>query len=92
VTFVKVARFGQHNEEVIAVCGRVVRNPERFAQLGAGWALRELSLADRDRVVEFLRSHYACVSREGLRYAIEKMPASLQRRLLTEHTTGKHRS
>lgn len=85
VTFVKVARFGQHDEEVIAVCDRVLRNPERFAQLGAGWALRELSLADCNRVVAFLRNNYAFVSREGLRYAIEKMPASLQRRLLAEH-------
>ncbi|HEY3324904.1 MAG TPA: DNA alkylation repair protein [Planctomycetota bacterium] len=91
VAFVSEARHGRHNEQIITVCRRVVRNPERFAQLGAGWVLRELFLADRERVLSFLREHSGYISREGLRYAIEKMPAALQKQMLAEHTRARRR-
>lgn len=44
-----------------------------FVQLGTGWVLRELSLSDKNRVVEFIKENYDFFSREGLRYALEKM-------------------
>ena len=66
-----------------------MKNDERFVQLGLGWVLRELYLADRDLVLSFLAAHYGELSREGLRYAIEKMPAELQMRLLAEHAAAK---
>ncbi|MCY3017853.1 MAG: DNA alkylation repair protein [Planctomycetota bacterium] len=85
VAFVNEARHCRYNDAIIAVCGRVVRNPERFAQLGVGWVLRELFLADRARAIKFVRSHHQYMSREGLRYATEKMPAALKQRVLAEH-------
>lgn len=82
VSFVKVARLGQHNDTIIDICETCIRNQERFVQLGCGWVLRELSLSDTDRVVRFITSHYDSFTREGLRYAIEKMSPELRSQLL----------
>jgi 3-methyladenine DNA glycosylase AlkD len=68
-----------------------VKNPERFVQLGTGWALRELWLAEPRKVRAFLRDHYPHFSREGLRYAIEKMPPAQQRTHLDEHAQARRR-
>lgn len=46
---------------------------ERFVQLGVGWVLRELSLADLKLVTKFIEKNKRHFSREGLRYATEKM-------------------
>jgi 3-methyladenine DNA glycosylase AlkD len=85
VSFVNEARHGEVTEDVVTVCRRIVRNPERFVQLGAGWALRELWLAEPAVVDDFLRLNYGYMSREGLRYAIEKMPKSKQQAHLRRH-------
>jgi len=59
-----------------------IKNNERFVQLGAGWVLREMSLSDLDRVVAFIKDNYDKFSREGLRYAVEKMPQLLKKELM----------
>jgi hypothetical protein len=53
-----------------------------FVQLGTGWVLRELSRADLEGVIEFIKEHYEKFSREGLRYAIEKMDSKTRTILL----------
>lgn len=96
VSFVKIARKGKHNDIIYDICSTVVKNKERFAQLGNGyyishfllislfrWVLRELSLADKEGVVQFIKDNYTYFSREGLRYAIEKMDSSLKKELMT---------
>jgi 3-methyladenine DNA glycosylase AlkD len=85
VAFVNEARHGEYTAGILEVCERTVNNPERFVQLGTGWVLRELWLAEPRAVIAFLRRHYHEFSREGLRYAIEKMPANEQAALLAEH-------
>ncbi len=85
VAFVNEARHGEHNRGIVTICSALVKNPDRFAQLGMGWVLRELFLADDKIVLAFLRRHYHRINREALRYAIEKMPASLQKQVLAEH-------
>lgn len=91
VAFVNEARHGEHTTDILRVCGRLVKNSHRFVQLGMGWVLRELWLAEPAVVVAFLRAHQSSISREGLRYAIEKMPAAQQRRLLQEHSAARRR-
>lgn len=85
VAFLGEARYGRRNREILTICRALVKNPDRFAQLGMGWVLRELFLADREIVLDFLRHHYPGINREALRYAIEKMPKSLQSTILAEH-------
>jgi 3-methyladenine DNA glycosylase AlkD len=89
VAFVNEARHGQYNDDILSICRSIVDNRERFVQLGMGWVLRELSLADRDLALGFLAAHYPKISREGLRYAIEKMPPALQKRVLAEHSNAR---
>ena len=82
VAFVNEARRGHHDAVILAVCTQLVNDDERFVQLGCGWVLRELFLASPQKTVDFIEAHVASMSREGLRYAIEKMPKREQKRLL----------
>jgi 3-methyladenine DNA glycosylase AlkD len=88
VTFVKIARHGEYNDSILAQCKHILTgrddklSQERFVQLGLGWVLRELSLHDLEAVVTFLKEHYELMSREGLRYAIEKMDGTMRTKLL----------
>ena len=68
VSFVLHARHGKFNNEILTICSSTIKNPERFVQLGTGWVLRELSLADQKRTIEFIKKNYQHFSREGLRY------------------------
>jgi len=72
----------------------LVRDPERFAQTGVGWVLRELSLADRKIVAAFAEEHAGRLSAEGVKYIVEKMPAGEKKRLLARHKkhSGRHKS
>lgn len=81
VAFVNEAKQGTYDDDIIEVCARIVKTDERFVQLGCGWALRELSLADRPRVLQFIADNAAHMSREGLRYATEKLPAALKAKI-----------
>jgi len=64
------------------ICGTCVQSEERFVQLGNGWVLREVGQHYLDEVVDFIKTNYKSFSREGLRYAIEKMDADLRQSLL----------
>jgi len=88
VSFVLLAKHGNFNDLIKEICESCVKNPERFVQLGVGWVLRELSLADLDLVVNFVKSNFQQMSREGLRYTIEKMKSPLQKELLDFHKTA----
>jgi 3-methyladenine DNA glycosylase AlkD len=86
VSFVNLAKHGERNflgfiPQLLTACARVIQSPERFAQTGTGWVLRELGLADQEAVIAFIKTHSTKFSSEGLRYAIEKMPKSLQAEL-----------
>ncbi|KAL0485332.1 hypothetical protein AKO1_002909 [Acrasis kona] len=88
VTFVKIARHGKYNKLILDQCKHILTgradelHKERFVQLGVGWVLRELSLKDEPSVIEFLKKHYHHFSREGLRYAIEKMDSETKSNLM----------
>lgn len=82
VSFVLLGKTGKYNNEIIEICSNVVKNKERFAQLGNGWVLRELSLADLKLTIDFIETNYNYFSREGLRYAIEKMDINTRNQLL----------
>jgi len=70
---------------MLETCSVTVRSPERFAQTGVGWLLRELAAADREAVLAFTRSRLPRRSREGVRYVAERMPKSIQKEVLEEH-------
>jgi 3-methyladenine DNA glycosylase AlkD len=83
VSFLCFASRGEHNAMLFEIATQVIRNEHRFPQLGAGWLLRELSVADENAVIDFIKENYNLFSREGLRYAIEKMDTGLRKELLS---------
>lgn len=83
VMFVTRARHGDSLpnfqgfiEILFLICEKVIKCQERFAQLGCGWLLREISLCEKEKTMEFLRKNIDKFSAEGLRYAVEKMSSS----------------
>lgn len=91
VAFVNLAKNGDANfpgftDMLTEVCNATVQYDERFAQTGTGWVLRELSLAEKERVVDFVEEHLDHFSSEGLRYAIEKLPADEKERLIHKYS------
>jgi 3-methyladenine DNA glycosylase AlkD len=84
VAFIKSgapACAGGLQSEALAVCNAALTGPlgqERFVQLGVGWTMRELGTHDAATALELLRSRYSDISREGLRYALEKTPAAVR--------------
>lgn len=82
ISFVCLARHGNYNDIILNIATNIIQNQNRFPQLGVGWVLRELSVANEDIVVRFIKNHYNEFTREGLRYAIEKMNKPLQKQLL----------
>jgi 3-methyladenine DNA glycosylase AlkD len=94
VGFVNLAKRGEANfpgfsEMLLGACAPLVASSERFAQTGAGWVLRELSLAEQERVVVFLEERIGQFTREGLAYATEKMPAETKARLKELHQASR---
>lgn len=81
------ANFPGFTDMLLAACAPLVASPERFAQTGAGWVLRELSLAEPARVIGFVEERIGQFMREVLAYATEKMPADTQARLKALRST-----
>jgi 3-methyladenine DNA glycosylase AlkD len=87
VAFVNLAGAGEGNfqgftDMLLGVCAVTVQDPERFAQTGTGWVLRELGQAEQERVLAFVQEHRALLSREALKRALERMPEEIQQELL----------
>lgn len=99
VAFVNLAADGDANfpgfiDMVLGVCERTARSPERFAQTGTGWVLRELSKADPERVAAFVHDQGGRLSTEAVRMAVAELPAAAANHLLAERglkVTGRRR-
>jgi 3-methyladenine DNA glycosylase AlkD len=90
VAFVNLAKRGEQNfpgftRLMLETSAVTVRCPERFAQTGVGWLLRELAVAEREAVLAFTREHGALMSREAVRSVVERMPKSVRARVLAAH-------
>jgi 3-methyladenine DNA glycosylase AlkD len=93
VAFVNLAERGDDNfpgftRLMLETCAVTVRCPERFAQTGVGWLLRELAAADREAVLAFTSDNLGAMSREGVRYVVERMPKTVQARVIARHRRG----
>jgi 3-methyladenine DNA glycosylase AlkD len=93
VAFVTLAKRGEGNFQgftamLLEVCAATVSRPDRFAQTGTGWVLRELSVAEGARVADFIEENIGKFSKEGLRYAIAKLPEARKKALLRLRAGG----
>jgi 3-methyladenine DNA glycosylase AlkD len=90
VAFVNLAMRGDRNfagftDMLLATCAVTVQHQERFSQTGTGWVLRELSLAEPERVSRFVREHVCDFSSESLRTASDKLEPVSKNRLKELH-------
>jgi 3-methyladenine DNA glycosylase AlkD len=88
VSFVNHAKHGDvlflgAQKLVLATAAELVRSTERFHQTAVGWVIREVYKGDTSVAEKFISTHIQYFSREGLRYAIEKMPTNKRKKYLT---------
>lgn len=70
----------KHNlKHIFEVAETLLNDKEDLVQKGYGWMLKAASVHDQKRVFEFLMKHKTTIPRTALRYALEKMPASLKK-------------
>lgn len=88
--FVNLAKNGDANfdgftDMLLEICAATVQHRERFARPVGGWVLRELSLAEQQRVAGFIEVHLGHLSTESLRNAVKKLPGPIKERLIQAH-------
>ena len=76
------ARIGALPDLVEVACEALVADPERFAQTGVGWALRELARAEPERVRAFAERHLERLSMEAVRSLGKGLPEDVAERLV----------
>jgi len=89
VSFVNHAKkgdrlFAGNTNMILANAKLLVRSNERFHQTAVGWVIRELYKGNPKVAKRFILQQHKYFSREGLRYAIEKMPEAERKRILTK--------
>ncbi|NIM51245.1 MAG: hypothetical protein GTN62_14995 [Gemmatimonadales bacterium] len=82
VTFVPLARKGEHLNTVYALVETLLDDPEDLLHKACGWLLREAGKADMSRLEGFLLRHGPRIPRTTVRYAIERFPERRRKRLL----------
>ena len=65
VGFVTLAPSGTHAELIVDTAERLVLDPERFAQTGVAWVIRELGRSRPDLTGPFLQRHQQDMSQEA---------------------------
>ncbi len=76
--FLKVGEL----EDTLALCERLMGDPEDLMHKACGWMLRELGKRDQPRLERYLKQHLQVMPRTMLRYAIEKFPKELRQAYL----------
>jgi 3-methyladenine DNA glycosylase AlkD len=69
-------------DEVLRISEMLLGDKHDLIHKAVGWALREVGRVDRQALLRFLETHYSCMPRTALRYAIEHFPAPTRAKLL----------
>lgn len=81
ITFVRLGKHKKYHDVIEDISDTVVKDSYRFVQLGNGWMLRNMSVVDPDRVIRIIKQNKRYMSKEGVRYAIEKFDPDLRKEL-----------
>lgn len=84
VTFIPLARRGQLQDRAYNVVLALRNDKDDLIHKATGWLLREAGKADSERLKHFLQKHGAGLPRTTIRYAIERFPKPLQKKLLMD--------
>jgi 3-methyladenine DNA glycosylase AlkD len=82
VCLIVPARNGQLNDRVFAVADRLLNDEDDLVQKGCGWMLKEAAGCYQQKVFRYVMDNRSRMARTTLRYAIEKMPATLRRKAM----------
>jgi 3-methyladenine DNA glycosylase AlkD len=83
VSLIPVVRKGAGLDAAYAVARRLHPDREDLIQKAVGWLLREAGKTDPARLEAYLRQHGPSIPRTTVRYAIERMPATTRREVLS---------
>ncbi len=84
VTFILPARHGKFIDDIFVIADLLLEDKNDLVQKGYGWMLKVASEAHQDGVFEYVMKNKTKMPRTALRYAIEKMPASLKKRAMAK--------
>jgi len=76
--FIKAGDF----EDTFAIAKLLLKDDHDLIHKAVGWALREAGKQSAPALLRFLKENYSALPRTTLRYAIERFPARLRKRLL----------
>lgn len=84
VSLILPARKGLFLSEIFQIADKLLLDQDDMVQKGYGWMLKEASKAHQQKVFKYVMAHKKVMPRTALRYAIEKMPASLRQKAMAK--------
>jgi 3-methyladenine DNA glycosylase AlkD len=83
VALVHRARRGEHHDAAFEICDRLAADRDDMVEKGIGWLLKEVSRTQPKAVADYLLSDIDRFSRTTVRYACEKLPPNLRKRVMS---------
>jgi len=84
VSFILPARRGKNLTDVLHIAKKLLNDPDDLVQKGCGWMLREAAKCHELEIVTYLATHKSTMPRTMLRYAIERMPTDVKKKLMNK--------
>ena len=81
VAFANLAKENQYTPLLMRSSLKLIKREERFAKTAVGWILRELSKADKNRVINFIEGNRQYFSRESLENAVKYFSPAEKRKI-----------
>jgi len=82
VSLIIPARKGLFLNEIFEIADILLMDKDDMVQKGYGWMLKAASQASQQAVFEYVMSKKTVMPRTALRYAIEKMPDDLKKKVM----------
>jgi 3-methyladenine DNA glycosylase AlkD len=82
VTLIIPAKEGKFLEDIFEIADILLKDKEDLVQKGYGWMLKEASRQHQKEVFDYLMQNKSGMPRTALRYAIEKMPPEMKKKVM----------
>jgi 3-methyladenine DNA glycosylase AlkD len=82
VSLIIPARHGDFLGDIFEIADILLTDSDDLVQKGYGWMLKSASQAHQEEVFDYVMGNKKEMPRTALRYAIEKMPASLKKKAM----------